>query len=151
MILVHYYDYESDSWDTETYPIPRFASGYGFQSYPCLETWSTAVDNLEDLQPLSDFMEYRQHHLNGNIQNLDLIQQQLQLPSNSSKNYAASVIYFSQIFQAQAVKIQTEHYRSFKGRFNEDNKGNTMGALFWHINDVWAAPTWSAIGIGNSS
>lgn len=91
-------------------------------------------------------MNYRQHHSNGNSKNLALIEQQFLLPSNLSDNYVAAVIYFSQIFQAQAVKVQTEHYRSFKGRFNSNGEGNTMGAMYWQLNDVWAAPTWSGIG-----
>lgn len=91
-------------------------------------------------------MEFRQHHPGGNTQNLALIQQQLQLPDNESSNYVAAVIYFSQILQAQAIKTETEHYRSFKGRLDTSGRGNTMGALYWQLNDVWVAPTWSGIG-----
>lgn len=92
-------------------------------------------------------MEYRQHHADGNSQNLALIEQQLQLPDPSSSNYFGAIIYLSQIFQAQAIKMQTEHYRSYKGRLEENGKGLTMGALYWQLNDVWVAPTWSGIGI----
>ncbi|EFA06933.2 Beta-mannosidase-like Protein [Tribolium castaneum] len=142
---VHFYDYTSDSWAPETFPIPRFASEYGYQSMPSIESWLTATASLDDLRPDSAFMDYRQHHPGGNDQNVDLIELQMQLPDPESENYVKAFIYFSQILQAQAMKIQTEHYRSFKGRVNEKGEGNTMGALYWQLNDVWVAPTWSGI------
>jgi beta-mannosidase len=142
---VHFYDYSSDSWSPSTFPIPRFASEYGYQSMPSIESWLTATDSLDDLRPDSAFLMYRQRHPDGNQQNLDLIGQQLPLPDPSSENYAEALVYFSQIHQAQAIKTETEHYRSFKGRVNEEGKGYTMGALFWQLNDVWVAPTWSGI------
>jgi beta-mannosidase len=49
-------------------------------------------------------------------------------------------VYLSQISQAIALKTETEVYRSGKGNFM-----NTMGALYWQLNDVWMAPSWSSI------
>ncbi|XP_044264654.1 beta-mannosidase-like [Tribolium madens] len=142
---VHFYSYKDDSWAPETFPIPRFASEFGYQSMPSIESWLTATDNLEDLKPDSAFMDYRQHHPGGNDENVNLIELQMRLPDPSSENYVKAFIYFSQILQAQSMKVQTEHYRSFKGRVNENGEGNTMGALYWQLNDVWVAPTWSGI------
>lgn len=49
-------------------------------------------------------------------------------------------MYFSQISQAMVVKIETEVYRVERGGIM-----NTMGALYWQLNDVWVAPSWSSI------
>ena len=53
--------------------------------------------------------------------------------------------YYSQAHQALTYKFQTEHYRRYRGKLNSDGTGNTMCALYWQLNDVWAAPTWSSI------
>lgn len=53
---------------------------------------------------------------------------------------------FLQIVQAMAVKIETEYYRQWRSNFDALGQGLTMGALYWQLNDVWAAPTWSGIG-----
>ena len=44
-----------------------------------------------------------------------------------------------------SIKIETEHYRRHMGRVDNDGRGYTMGALFWQLNDVWVAPSWSSI------
>lgn len=44
-----------------------------------------------------------------------------------------------------SVKTESEHYRRFMGRFDDQGQGNTMGALFWQLNDVWVAPSWASI------
>ncbi|KAK6020189.1 hypothetical protein OSTOST_14161, partial [Ostertagia ostertagi] len=53
--------------------------------------------------------------------------------------------YFSQANQATTYKIQTEHYRRHRNLLLPSGLGNTMCALYWQLNDVWAAPTWSTI------
>lgn len=54
---------------------------------------------------------------------------------------------FPQVMQAQCVKVQTEFYRRSRTELVE-GKGHTMGALYWQLNDIWQAPSWSSIGTG---
>jgi beta-mannosidase len=141
---VHFYNYLVNSLEPETYPIPRFASEFGYQSLPDVDAWMTATDNLTDLDPDSSFMEHRQHHPIGNAENTLLISYQLTLNS-SIDDYYKTYIFYSQIVQAMSIKFESEYYRSFMGRVDSQGRGNTMGALFWQLNDVWVAPTWSSI------
>lgn len=48
------------------------------------------------------------------------------------------------------MRIQTEWYRKHRNTLLKDGRGLTMGALYWQLNDVWQAPTWSSIGKINS-
>lgn len=50
-----------------------------------------------------------------------------------------------QVMQAQCVKAQTEFYRRSQSELIQ-GKGHTMGALYWQLNDIWQAPSWSSIG-----
>lgn len=45
-----------------------------------------------------------------------------------------------------AMKIETETYRRMRNTIYSNGEGMTMGALYWQLNDVWQAPTWSSIG-----
>lgn len=94
---VHFYDYNSDSFDPNTYPIPRFASEYGYQSLPSAESFLKDTHDPKDLNINSNFMQYRQHHPSGNGQLTNLITKQLNLPSETSSNYNLAVIYYSQV------------------------------------------------------
>lgn len=51
-------------------------------------------------------------------------------------------LYFEyfQITQAMAMKAETEFYRQSQADWY------TMGALYWQLNDIWQAPSWSGIG-----
>jgi beta-mannosidase len=53
--------------------------------------------------------------------------------------------YLSQIHQAIAMQTESEHYRRYRSFINPDGRGGTMCALYWQLNDIWAAPTWASI------
>nr|CAI5847146.1 unnamed protein product [Callosobruchus analis] len=142
---VHYYNYILDPLNPIILPIPRFASEYGFQSLPAVESWMEATSNQSDLFINSKFLTHRQHHPLGNAEILAMINREFQIPEVTNEKYIESVIYFSQIIQALATKVQTEYYRLHRNVIHPDGRGNTMGALYWQLNDVWVAPTWSGI------
>ncbi|CAG9764678.1 unnamed protein product [Ceutorhynchus assimilis] len=142
---VHFYNYALDPWDSNTYPIPRFCSEYGYQSLPSEDTWFTATNDKADLVITSHFMDWRQHHPGGNAEMIDLIAENLNIPDNETEAYTTAFIYLSQVYNSQAIKVETEHYRRYRSYLTDDGRGYTMGALYWQLNDVWVAPTWSSI------
>ena len=48
-----------------------------------------------------------------------------------------TLIYTSQLLQAEAMRIAVEHLRS--------NRGRCMGALYWQLNDIWPVASWASI------
>ena len=53
------------------------------------------------------------------------------------------VVHMSQVLQSTCLRAETEHYR--RGR---DNAARMSGSLYWMMNDVWPAPSWSTIEYG---
>lgn len=86
-----------DSWKKRIYPINRFASEYGFQGMPNLDTLLTATNNTKDLNIGSEFLISRQHRPLGYSEITLLISYQLQLPSRTSENYYKAFIFYSQV------------------------------------------------------
>jgi len=147
LFLVHYYNYLRNGWDITQYPRTRFCSEYGFQSWPSIYTLASAIESTKDLHMDSDFVRHRQHQPRGNQYMLLLILHNFIIPrSNNSIRDFANYIYLSQINQAVSMRIQTEAYRQAKSEVNSVGEGMTMGALYWQLNDVWQAPSWSSIG-----
>lgn len=134
---VHFYTYLLDGWNPVIYPNPRFASEYGFQSIPSLTSWNRVMAGSDKL---TELLDHRQHHPLGNAPIIDLIKKHFFLPDESSPNYMQALIYLSQVSQAMVIKAETEHYMS-----RRDSNSYTMGALYWQLNDVWIAPSWSSI------
>lgn len=145
---VHYYNYLADAWNPNNYPTTRFASEYGFQSFPSLNTLSK-VSIPSDLSMQSQFIDHRQHHPGGNNELRIEILQHLQL-----RNYATpeeefrTFIYFAQINQAMSIKTATEFYRQGRSLLTSDGQGVTMGALYWQLNDIWQGASWSSLEFG---
>ncbi len=48
-----------------------------------------------------------------------------------------SIVYLTQLNQAEAIKTGVEHWRS--------RKYKTAGTLYWQINDSWPVFSWSCI------
>ncbi|XP_039757663.1 beta-mannosidase isoform X2 [Pararge aegeria] len=137
----HYYNYLADSWDSNIYPQTRFASEYGFQSLPSLDTMRTASNSTEDYHVDSNYSKHRQHSPAG----YSFIEAQIDRRLNLDKNdtqYFEKFVFYSQISQAMSIKAETEFYRQSQSNWY------TMGALYWQLNDVWQAPSWSGIEFG---
>lgn len=82
--------------DVSTYPVPRFASEFGYQSFPSVDSMLT-ITNASDLHPDSDFMQHIQHHPGGNLEIKLLIDYNLQLPNETNENYYRAFIYYNQV------------------------------------------------------
>lgn len=131
----------------QQYPRARFSSEYGFQSLPSIYTLLPVTETITDLNLDSDFIKHRQHLPLGTAYLKSLISKNFKIPeTQDSVQDFESFIYLSQINQAVSVKIQTEFYRQSMSELNEVGEGMTMGALYWQLNDVWQAPSWSSIG-----
>uniref|UniRef100_A0A8C1XD14 Beta-mannosidase n=1 Tax=Cyprinus carpio TaxID=7962 RepID=A0A8C1XD14_CYPCA len=143
----HFYSYYKDCWDWTAFPRTRFASEYGFQSWPSLSTLSK-VSVSSDWDFSSNFSAHRQHHEDGNQQMLKQAELHYILPNSTDplQKYR-DTIYITQVMQAQCVKIQTEFYRRSRSDIVE-GKGHTMGTLYWQLNDIWQGPSWSSVEFG---
>nr|XP_046269073.1 beta-mannosidase isoform X2 [Scatophagus argus] len=143
----HFYSYTPDCWDWRNFPRARFVSEFGFQSWPSFSTLQP-VSIKEDWSYDSQFASHRQHHENGNQQMLLQAAWHFNLPNSTDplKRFTDTV-YITQVMQAQCVKAQTEFYRRSQSEIFE-GKGRTMGALYWQLNAIWQAPSWSSIEFG---
>ncbi|CAG9811752.1 unnamed protein product [Chironomus riparius] len=130
---IHFYPMNTNSWNPTTFHTARFASEYGFQSYP--QGWKEVTPENVTVMNL---LNYRQHHPLNSTLITYLVQENINV-NFESLNWEDQV-YLSQLSQAIALKTETEVYRAGRGEFMY-----TMGALYWQLNDVWVAPSWSSI------
>jgi beta-mannosidase len=110
---------------------PRFASEFGFQSFPEPRTIEKVVRKSER-NPSSFVMEHHQRSHNGNMLITNTIARELPI----FKDFEA-YCFLSQINQAMAVKTAVEHWRRLKPW--------CMGTLFWQLDDLWPVASWSSI------
>ena len=143
----HYYNYKDDGSDPLKMLDCRFVSEYGWQSFPDSENF-LAICSRSDMSPLSEFVVQRNHHRNGQMELDQHIKMHFDLEWLNKQPfdpaYFKNYCLITQVLQAHYIKAQTEHYRRLMGRSHY----YCMGALFWQCNDVWLAPTWSALQYG---
>ncbi|WP_105613989.1 beta-mannosidase [Vallitalea okinawensis] len=109
----------------------RFCSEFGFQSFPCLKT----VESFtlpEDRNIFSYVMENHQKNGQANGRILGYLAQTFKYPKNFD-----SLLYTSQLLQAEAIKYGVEHWRR--------NRNRCMGAIYWQLNDCWPVASWASI------
>lgn len=109
----------------------RFVSEFGFQSFPEPQTVATFTVP-EDRNITSYVMEYHQRSGIGNQTIIHYLLDWFRLPTSFE-----STIWLSQILQGMAIQYAVEHWRR--------HMPQTMGALYWQLNDCWPAPSWSSI------
>jgi beta-mannosidase len=121
---VPFTDYEKHHW--------RFVSEYGFQSFPewrTVESFTEAEDRTGIFTPV---MLVHQKNNEGNSIIHDYIAKDYPEPKDF-----ASFLYVSQVLQAEGIKIGAEHFRR--------SRPETMGSIFWQLNDCWPVASWSSI------
>jgi beta-mannosidase len=109
----------------------RFYTEFGFQSFPRLETVETFT-LPQDRNIASPVMEQHQKHPEGNRLILLYLLDYYRLPKDF-----ASLLWLSQVLQAEGMKTAVEHFRSQMPR--------TMGALYWQLDDCWPVASWSSL------
>jgi beta-mannosidase len=118
------FDYYSDHYF-------RFTSEYGFQSFPGIKTVS-GFTLPKDRNIFSYIMEKHQKNESANSKILTYLSGTFRYPKDFR-----SLLYTSQLLQAEAVKSGAEHWRR--------NRGRCMGSIYWQLNDCWPGASWSSI------
>ncbi len=114
-----------------TQQFPRFMSEYGFQSFPEMRTIRTFA-KPEDMDIRSATMQDHQKNHGGNERILSYMLRWYPEPKDFP-----SFVYLSQVLQAEAIKVGAEHLRR--------QRPNTMGSLYWQLNDCWPVASWASI------
>ncbi len=110
---------------------PRFMSEFGFQSLPTMPMVKEFAPESE-WKLDSQVMLLHQRSAGGN----SLILAQMAQHFREPKDFEA-LDYTSMILQAEGIRFGVEHWRRHRGR--------VMGILYWQLNDVWPALSWSSL------
>ncbi|KAL7949241.1 glycoside hydrolase family 2 protein [Trichoderma barbatum] len=149
-----FYDYNAaHAFDINKYIVGRFANEFGFHSMPSLETWREAIPE-DQLHFNSTMTVLRNHHyppgslttnntadpLRGMGEMTLGVQLWYPTPAktDSIANFAAWC-HATQVFQADFYHTKIQYYRAGSGMPQRQ-----LGSLYWQLNDIWQAPTWSS-------
>ncbi len=131
----HYWDVWGGKKPTTAYldSCPRFMSEYGLQAMPVLPT-VRAFAQPKDWSITSPVMRAHQKFLKGEGQErlMLYIEQRYRTPRDF-----ADFVYLSQAMQADGIALGALHHRACRPE--------TMGSLYWQLNDVWPGASWSSI------
>ncbi len=121
---VPFTEYENHHW--------RFVTEYGFQSFPEMRTVESFTQPEDRTGIFTAVMLAHQKNNEGN----SIIQDYIARDYPKPKDFA-SFLYVSQVLQAEGIKIGAEHFRR--------SRPQTMGSIFWQLNDCWPVASWSSI------
>lgn len=113
----------------------RYVSEFGFQAFPFKKTLEQITDDPEDFNIFSYVMEKHQRNYGANGKIMNYLQQTYRYPTEFT-----TLLYASQLLQADAIRYGVEHFRR--------NRGRCMGAVYWQLNDCWPVVSWSSIDYG---
>lgn len=117
--------------------VPRFASEYGFQGMPTLETTKSMFSGKPDFSLQNGTIKAHEKHARG----WEIIENYMKRDYIVPKDFL-KYNYVSQLLQARGMKVAIEAHRRAKP-YN-------MGTLYWQLNDCWPVVSWSSIDyLGN--
>jgi beta-mannosidase len=110
----------------------RFVTEFGFQSFPEMKTIEAFTQPEDRANIFTPVMLAHQKNNEGN----SIIHDYLLKDYSEPKDFA-SFLYVSQVLQAEGIKIGAENWRR--------RRWETMGTIFWQLNDCWPVASWSSI------
>lgn len=116
--------------------LPRFASEFGFQSFPEMKTIRTFATE-KDFDINSDVMKIHQKSGVGNA----AIKQYMDMYYHAPKNFE-DLVYVGLVMQGNGMKEAVEA--------NRRGRPYCMGALYWQLNDDWPVVSWSSVDYYNN-
>ncbi len=137
----HYQTGDQHIWDVWHGRVPfatyethhaRFVTEYGFQSFPEMRTIEAFTEPEDRKNIFTPVMLAHQKNNEGN----SIIHDYLLKDYPEPKDFP-SFLYVSQVLQAEGIKIGAEHFRR--------SMPETMGSIFWQLNDCWPVASWSSI------
>ncbi len=111
---------------------PRFVTEYGFQSFPEMRTVEAFTAPEDRTSIFTPVMLAHQKNNEGN----SIIHDYMLRYYTEPKDFA-SLLYASQVLQAEGIKIGAEHWRR--------NRPRTMGSIYWQLNDCWPVASWASM------
>ncbi|KAL9107192.1 MAG: hypothetical protein Q9227_007892 [Pyrenula ochraceoflavens] len=148
------YNYDAtQAFNLSSYPIGRFADEFGFISMPSLQSWQEALPADQLFVESAGVLHHNRHYpfgasgndtilsAQGISQMTDAVKLWYPIPSlsDSTANFSAW-IYSTQVFQAEYYASEIAFYR--RGSALRERQ---LGCLYWQLEDLWVAPTWSSI------
>jgi beta-mannosidase len=112
---------------------PRFASEFGFQSYPSMEA-TRRFAAPEDWNIASPVLESHQKNAGGNARIAETMFRYFRWPERFE-----DFCWLSQVQQGIAIKTAVTAWRALKP--------HCMGALYWQLNDTWPCCSWSSLDL----
>ncbi len=133
---MHYWSVWHEAKDFSAYRDvnPRFASEFGFQSFPSMNVIE-GFTRPEDRNPSAPVMESHQRNTGGNARILETMTRYFRFPADFEQ-----MVFLSQVQQGLAIKTAIEYWRSTKPR--------CMGTLYWQLNDIYPVASWSGLDHG---
>ena len=137
----HYQSGDQHIWDVWHGRVPfstyethhaRFVTEYGFQSFPEMRTIEAFTEPADRVNIFTPVMLAHQKNNEGN----SIIHDYLLRDYPEPKDFA-SFLYASQVLQAEGIKTGAEYFRR--------SRPETMGSIFWQLNDCWPVASWSSI------
>ncbi|KAI8625034.1 glycoside hydrolase family 2 protein [Xylariaceae sp. FL1651] len=149
-----YYNYDaSQAFDLSKIPVGRFATEFGFLSMPSVQSWRDAIPEDQFSIDSPEVVHHNRHTPFGASGGLDVLSRlgiadmtravELWYPIPALSDPVANFNawnFATQVFQADKYANDIAYYRRGSGL-----RERQLGALYWQLNDVWVAPTWSAV------
>jgi beta-mannosidase len=128
-----------DGWPFRHYEdaLPRFMSEFGFQAYPDPRTIAAWRGGLPALMDSADaFLAAHQKHPRGAAVIDGFLRRWF---GETLPDSLLPYVYLSQWLQAEGMGRAVEAQRA--------RRPWTMGSVYWQLNDVWPAVSWSGIDV----